>query len=52
MTGKVKSVNSNETVLGCLQKISEHNVGSLIVVDGSMIVGIVTERDVIEKIDR
>ncbi len=50
MTREVISINSNETVMETCKKYQEHMVGCLVVMEGDLIVGIVTERDIIEKI--
>ena len=50
MTKKVESINSDEPVMETCKKYKEHKLGSLIVKEEDSIVGIITERDVIEKI--
>jgi len=50
MTKKIKSINFNDTVFKACNKFKKFNVGSLVVKDDDLIVGIITERDVILKI--
>jgi CBS domain-containing protein len=49
MTKKVITVNSNETVFDACLKYRDNKVGCLIVNDKESYVGIVTERDLIER---
>ena len=46
----VYSVPSAATVLDALKHMAEHNVGSVLVIDGDKLVGIFTERDYARKI--
>jgi CBS domain-containing protein len=46
----VHSVSPETTVFEALQKMSEANVGALIVMDGAKLAGIVSERDYARKI--
>jgi CBS domain-containing protein len=39
------SVGPNETVYSAIQKMAEKNIGSVLVMDGTRLVGIITERD-------
>ncbi len=41
---EVLSIGPNESVYHAIRVMAEHNVGSLIVLDGGLLVGIVTER--------
>ncbi len=50
MTRKVVSINCNKTVYDACKIYSKHHVGSLVVMDKEIIVGIVTERDTIERV--
>lgn len=50
MTKKIETIQSHETVFEACNKYKKHNVGSLVVVKDEIIVGIITERDVIEKV--
>ena len=50
MTKNVVDINCNETVLDACKKYKDYKVGSLVVMDNEIIVGIVTERDIIERI--
>lgn len=50
MTKKIETINSDENVIEACKKYKKHNLGSLIVMEEDTIVGIITERDVIDKI--
>lgn len=50
MTKKIESINSNDLVINACKKYKEQKLGSLVVMEEDTIVGIITERDVIEKI--
>lgn len=50
MTKNIKTINSDQSVMDACKKYRQFNLGSLIVKDEDSIVGIVTERDLIEKI--
>ena len=50
MTKKVETINSDSTVFEACEKFQKFNMGSLVVVDAEVIVGIITERDVIKQI--
>lgn len=50
MTKKVELIDSHEPVIDACKKYKELKLGSLVVKDGDMIVGIITERDIVEKI--
>ena len=52
MTKEVVTIDHNATVLDVCNKYSENRVGCLIVMNKDNPVGIVTERDIIEKIVR
>jgi len=49
MTKNVISIKPGDSVLEACEKYSVHKVGSLVVKDNDLIVGILTERDVIES---
>lgn len=49
MSRDVVSIQNNETVYDACKLYSEKKVGCLVVMDKDMIVGIVTERDIIER---
>lgn len=49
MTRNVVTMNSNETVSETIDKYRDYKVGSLIIRDNDRCVGIVTERDIIER---
>ncbi len=42
--GRVSTIQSHETVFDAIQKMAEQNIGSLVVMEGSAIAGIFTER--------
>ncbi len=50
MTRKIVDVNCNKSVYEACEIYSNHKVGSLVVKDKDIIVGIITERDAIEKV--
>ena len=52
MTRDVVTITSDETILDACNKYSKHRVGCLVVVDEDNPEGIITERDIIEKIIR
>jgi len=49
MTREVVTIDCNETVLDACKKYKDLKVGCLVVMDGTILVGIVTERDIIER---
>ena len=49
MTRAVVTIENNQTVYDACKLYSEKKVGSLVVMDKDIIVGIVTERDIIER---
>jgi CBS domain-containing protein len=49
MTRDVVTIDSNETVYDACKLYCEIKVGSLVVMNRDMIVGIITERDIIER---
>jgi CBS domain-containing protein len=50
MTKKVLTIDSQKTVFEAAELMSQKEVGDLIVVDGEMPVGIVTERDFVRRV--
>jgi CBS domain-containing protein len=50
MTKNVVSIQSEKTVLNACQKYKEMGVGCLVVMKDKMVVGILTERDIIERV--
>ena len=50
MTKKVVSINSDRSVFDASKDYFKHRVGSLVVMDNNIIFGIITERDIIEKV--
>ena len=49
MAKNIITIDSNQTILDAYKKYRDNKVGSLIVVDSDKCIGIVTERDLIEK---
>jgi CBS domain-containing protein len=43
--GKICSIHPDATVFDAIAKMAENDIGSLIVIDGEALVGIITERD-------
>ena len=41
----ISSIHSDATVFDAITKMAENNIGSLLVMDGEELVGIITERD-------
>lgn len=50
MAKKVISIEHDKTVLDVCNKFKKHRLGSLVVIKSGVIVGIITERDVIERV--
>ena len=50
MAKKVISIDHDKTVLDVCNKFKKNRLGSLVVVNSGIIVGIITERDVIERV--
>ena len=50
MTKNVVTIDCDKTVFEACTEYSKHKVGSLVVMDKNIIVGIVTERDIIERV--
>lgn len=48
---EVYAVRADETVYDALAKMSEHNTGAVLVMDGNVVQGIVSERDCVRKVD-
>jgi CBS domain-containing protein len=49
MTKNVVNIDSNKTVFEACQEYSKNRAGSLVVTDKDILVGIITERDTIER---
>jgi len=49
MTKEVFKIDSENSVLDACKKFSENKVGSLVVMSNEIVVGIITERDIIEN---
>ena len=50
MAKEVVDIDCNKTVYEACKKYSENKVGCLVVMDNNIIVGIITERDIIERV--
>jgi len=50
MSKKVVSIDYNKTVFDACKKYQECKLGSLVVMNNEVIVGIITERDIIERV--
>lgn len=48
--GDVWTIAPTDSVTALLSALAEHNVGALVVADGSGVLGIVSERDVVRRI--
>ena len=46
----VQSIGPDATVLDAALLMNEHRIGSLVVLDGGQLVGIVTERDILQRV--
>lgn len=49
--GDIFGVHPDATVYEALQLMAQHNTGALLVLNGNEMVGIVTERDCVRKVD-
>lgn len=47
---QVYSISPHATVYEALEKLAEKNVGALVVMDGTALVGIISERDYVRKV--
>ena len=47
---EVSSISPHATVYQALEKLAEKNVGALVVIDGTDLVGILSERDYVRKV--
>ena len=50
MNRDVKTIGPGETILEAANRMNEFRVGCLVVVQKTMLMGIVTERDILEKV--
>ncbi len=50
MTSNPVCVEPEETISNCVKKMIKHNVGSLVVMEGEKLVGIITEKDLLTKV--
>ena len=49
--GEVFSISPDATVYEALQSMAQHNTGALLVMTGDQMVGILSERDCVRKVD-
>lgn len=49
-TAPLKFVRENNSVFEVVQQLLEHNISAVLVLDGTALVGIVTERDVVRNV--
>ena len=49
--GEVFAIAPDATVYEALQSMAKHNTGALLVMDGDKVVGILSERDCVRKVD-
>ncbi|MEX0610253.1 MAG: CBS domain-containing protein [Balneolaceae bacterium] len=47
---EIHSIEPNETVYAAIEKMAEHNIGALLVTEGDVLVGIISERDYRNKV--
>jgi len=47
---QILSIGTRETALGAAQLMNRHKIGSLLVMDEQTVVGIITERDLLERV--
>jgi CBS domain-containing protein len=52
MSKTVRTIKKSKSVRGAIDTMIKHNIGSVVVVDDSKVVGIITERDVMRNIRR
>ncbi len=50
MTRNIISINSGKTTFDACKQLSRNKVGSLVIMDKNITIGIITERDIIEKV--
>ena len=50
MTKNIIGIDSNDSVISASEIMINNNIGSVIVFDGSNPVGIITERDIVNKV--
>lgn len=48
--GTLRTVRPDDTVFEALQRLAEHEVGALVVMEGERMVGVVSERDYTRKV--
>ncbi len=49
--GTIFHVTAGATVLEAMQLMAQHNIGAVLVMDGETITGILSERDIVRKVD-
>ena len=48
--GRVWTCDRSETVMDAVRRMNDHRIGALVVMDGQRIMGIFTERDVLQRV--
>lgn len=48
--GQLRTIGPDDSVYDALQRLAEHEVGALVVMDGGRMVGVVSERDYTRKV--
>ena len=48
--GHVQSIGPDATVLDAALLMNDHKIGSLLVMNGGRVIGIITERDILQRV--
>lgn len=48
--GRIRAIAPDETVLKAAERMNDDRIGSLVVMQGSSLIGIITERDILTRI--
>ncbi len=48
--GRIRAIAPDETVLTAAERMNDDRIGSLVVMQGSTLIGIITERDILTRI--
>lgn len=51
-SGNLQTTTSDTKLLGAIQQLNEHNIGSLLVMSGDAVEGIITERDILHAVGK
>ena len=52
MTSPVKTINASDTLSSAAEAMVMNEIGAVVVVDGTKLIGIVTERDIVKQVVR